>query len=508
MKYILFLLAAITSVAQGAQYRITADFRGDVPPRRAMRDIKYPCDLSNAAGLSFDLLVDKLDEYSMFTFHYDCNGKWVGASMKPLVDGKWHRIEVKRPKFSDNSKLDWSKVGGFRVSGWRAGTNLTYMTLRDISVLPPAVIQKLSKEEKKLAAEKIANANRVALNRLANTPAPKGERRLIWAHRPIGIKGKDWDYCVKLIKKGGFTDLVANLARGLRASYKSDVLTFGNVSEGRDCLEESLAACKRHGVKLHVWNCCWRTGWGTTKEELADLRLKGRLQVTDSGEKKDWLCPTHPENQRLLIESMVELARKGVHGIHFDYIRYPDGSYCFCDGCKNRFEKKIGATLSGWPKCLKKDKSLEKKWLEFRRDHITAPVVEVSKQVRRNYPNVEVSAAVFVSPLADWDWVGQDWPSWCEKGYVDFVCPMTYEDDLPAFIRRQRLHDMHVTKKVPRYPGIGLGVWPKDGLDTARFSEQITYLRNSGAKGFSVFELSPRFEKLMKEVSDKIDVKR
>ena len=51
-----------------------------------------------------------------------------------------------------------------------------------------------------------------------------------------------------------------------------------------------------------------------------------------------------------------------------------------------------------------------------------------------------------------------------------------------------------VTSKVPRYPEIGLGVWPKDGLDVAGFSEQVTFLRKFGMKGFSVFELSPRLD--------------
>ena len=140
---------------------------------------------------------------------------------------------------------------------------------------------------------------------------------------------------------------------------------------------------------------------------------------------------------------------------------------------------------------------MDRQWREFRRDAITAPVKEVSELVHRKYPGVEVSAAVFTSPLSDWDWMGQDWPSWCENGYLDFACPMTYEDDLPAFARRQRHHNEVLKNKVPRYPGIGLGVWSKDGLDVSRFADQVEYLRKSGAKGFSVFELSPRLVKLL-----------
>ena len=494
MKLALLLVLAAFS-AQCSEVRIAADFRGDVPPRRAMRDIKFPCDLSNAAGLSFDFRIDSLSEFSMFTFHFKCDGKWVGAKFPALKEGGWHRVVVERPRTKDDRK-DWSKVTAFRVSGWRGGTNHTYLTVRNIAVEPQVPKRKPSETELELLRATVADTNRMALAQLAATPPPEGERRLIWAHHPTGIRGKGWEYSVKTLKKGGFTDLIANLARGSRAAYKSEVLGVASTAEGRDRLDECLAACRRHGVKLHVWNCCWRTGWGTTKEELAKLASEGRLIKSEYEGGKEWLCPTHPVNRKMLVDSMVELAKKGVDGVHFDYIRYPDGSYCFCDGCRARFEEKIGRKLTDWPKALNSDRMLQRQWREFRRDAITASVREVAELLHREYPAVEVSAAVFTDPLADWDWMGQDWAFWCEKGFLDFVCPMTYENDLESFARKQRKHMAQVTSKVPRYPGIGLGVWPKDGLDVARFSEQVTFLRKFGMKGFSVFELSPRFDRI------------
>ena len=127
---------------------------------------------------------------------------------------------------------------------------------------------------------------------------------------------------------------------------------------------------------------------------------------------------------------------------------------------------------------------------------------EVAEKLHGSGSRVEVSAAVFRDPLSDLDWVGQDWASWCEKGYLDFACPMTYENTLDAFIVKQQKRIGHVTPKVPRYPGIGLSVWPKDGMDAARFAEQVTYLRDAGINGFVVFELSKRFAKLMDELGD------
>ena len=45
----------------------------------------------------------------------------------------------------------------------------------------------------------------------------------------------------------------------------------------------------------------------------------------------------------MVTDAMCELARMGVDGIHFDYIRYPDSGHCFCSGCRARFEAFAGA---------------------------------------------------------------------------------------------------------------------------------------------------------------------
>ena len=47
---------------------------------------------------------------------------------------------------------------------------------------------------------------------------------------------------------------------------------------------------------------------------------------------------------------MLEVARRyPVDGLHMDYIRYPDGQCCYCDGCRKRFEADSGRRVSDWP---------------------------------------------------------------------------------------------------------------------------------------------------------------
>ena len=80
-------IAASVFCAQASVIGITADFRGETPPNRAMRDIKFPCDLSNAAGVEFDMKVEDRTEFSMFSYHLDCDGR----AQKPVDEvTEWH----------------------------------------------------------------------------------------------------------------------------------------------------------------------------------------------------------------------------------------------------------------------------------------------------------------------------------------------------------------------------------------------------------------------------------
>ena len=162
-----------------------------------------------------------------------------------------------------------------------------------------------------------------------------------------------------------------------------------------------------------------------------------RVQVNARGERKTrWLCPSHPANQRLEIEAMVELAKKGVDGIHFDYIRYPDGGHCFCDGCRRRFEKRLGRRVADWPAALRDENppaDLKEAWKDFRCANISAVVKGVAERVHRECPGVQVSAATFRNASSDPYEVGQDWRAWCRAGWLDFVCNMDYEDSAAMF---------------------------------------------------------------------------
>jgi uncharacterized lipoprotein YddW (UPF0748 family) len=307
------------------------------------------------------------------------------------------------------------------------------------------------------------------------------------------VAGMDWDQSIKLLAENGFTDIQPNMLWGGLAYYPSAVLPVAReAAPGAkgDQIAQCLAACRKYGVRCHVWKVNWNLGWNAPKDFVERMRKDGRLQVDVGGKGVDWLCPSHPDNRKLEIDSMVEVATKyEVDGIHFDYIRYPGPECCFCAGCRQRFEELLGRKVTNWPQDLQKTGELRDRWLEFRRSNITAVVAAVSEAARKARPKIQISAAVFPSWTSARDAEGQDWKSWCDKGYLDFVCPMDYTEYTGLFAG-QVDQQARWAGKVPCYPGIGLSCW-KDRTDILNLFEQIEVTRRAKTGGFTVFDYEP-----------------
>ena len=315
----------------------------------------------------------------------------------------------------------------------------------------------------------------------------QSEHRAFWCHSAFGVSGMTWDQAIKNLADNGFTAILPNMCWGGAAFYESRVLPVHPSVETRgDQIAECLAACRKHGIACHVWKVNYYMRY-TSRDFIERMRREGRTQVHLDGRFKNWLCPSHPENRRLEVSAMVEIATKyDVDGIHFDYIRYPDSLHCFCDGCRERFERTIGRCVKGWPRAMRRGgKSSSRAWLRFRRQQITAVVAEVARQVRKVRPKVKISAAVWYDIPTHRDIIGQEWQMWCERGYLDFVCPMDYWLD-PQRFEELMAKQVKWAGGVPCYPGLGLSVWrPKHDFDKLVRQIEVTGQLKTG--GFTIF---------------------
>ncbi len=208
------------------------------------------------------------------------------------------------------------------------------------------------------------------------------------------------------------------------------------------------------------------------------------------GKPFDWLCPSHPENRKLELESMLEVARKyPVDGLHFDYIRYPGPECCYCDGCRRRFEAESGRPVTDWPKeCYSGGRKEE--YNDWRCRQITALVAVVSREAKKIRPGLKISAAVFGSYPGCRQWVAQDWPEWIKAGYLDFVCPMDYTESDAAFTGLVRNQTKLAEGRMPVYAGIG-ATSSSSTLMPDRVVGQIHLARSLGAAGFVIFNFEP-----------------
>jgi len=523
--------------------RLPCNFAG-TKIERASWDRKVKLDLAANRGVQFKVLCRDASPVSHFSIYLQSGEGWYHATFFPESSAGWNTIEINKTEMTSEGKpAGWSQIKTVRISAWRwkdISTEFYLSDLREADPLPPATPRGLAETAisgvgqfasftafqdatnqitglkgqdarvakalasanalrdaalKLLAQEKFPEATRQAAAAheqllaafcLAQKPLP-GEFRAFWCHSAFGVQGIDWDEAIRRLAENGFTAILPNMLWGGVAFYESKVLPVApQVASRGDQIRQCLAACRKYGVQMHVWKVDWNLGSAAPKDFVAKMRQAGRLQVSSQGKEEPWLCPSDPENQQLEIAAMIEVVRNyDVDGIHFDYIRYPDNDHCFCAGCKERFQRASGATLTNWPGGVRPDAPLRQHWLDWRRGNITTVVRAVSEQARAIKPRIKVSAAVFQNWAADRDGVGQDWKLWCDKGYLDFVCPMDYTPSNRRFetlVTRQ----LEWAGRTPCYPGIGVSA-SSSRFGADRVIEQINIARRHQTHGFVIF---------------------
>ena len=335
-----------------------------------------------------------------------------------------------------------------------------------------------------------------ALCRLAQ-PGSASEQRAFWCHSAFGLPGKSWDESIKFLAENGFNTLLGNFLWAGVAFYPSEVLpSYPELPTRGDQLRECLDACRKYGVKCHVWAVTWNLGYLRDPDFTRRMNDEHRTQVSFSGKPEStWLCPSDPQNLRLMADAMLEVARNypDIAGLHFDYIRYPEDQYCFCESCRKRFEERLGHPVENWPADTRG--ILQDEWRQFRRDQISALVKLVHDEAKALRPDLEISAAVFMDWPQTKENVGQDWEAWCREGWLDFVCPMDYTDaptTFRGFLRRQ----LEWSHGVRLCPGIGLSVW-KHANRPLTLIELVEIARDFNLPGFTVFNFDQNAETVL-----------
>lgn len=319
-------------------------------------------------------------------------------------------------------------------------------------------------------------------------PARAGERRLGWvtAH---AMGDDDWEAAAAFLAKYGFTDMVALAARGTCAYYESAILPrAAGWPIGKDVAREAVSACRRHGLKCHLWKTSWQAR-DTPADFLVQLEAEGRFQVTDEGKvDRGWTCPSDPRNRAIEFDIMKEFVELGAEAVHFDYNRYAGETHCFCSRCLKAFSAKVGRSVTTAE--IRNDNVLSKAWADWRAELISSLVRDVAEYAHARTPRVEVSGALYRNPPLDYVPHAQDWPRWCREGWLDLACPMDYywsPEVYRGFLLRQK-REIQGTRTL-FCPGIGLSCNAWARMPEENFLWELDCVRELGCDGFTVFSI-------------------
>lgn len=319
----------------------------------------------------------------------------------------------------------------------------------------------------------------------------EGEWRAVSNHPGTGGEPGGWEESARVLAECGFNAVLPDMCWGGVAHYDSAVLPRSETFRTRgDQLAQCVAACHKHGIQVHAWKVCWNTGGQAPKEFIDQMRADGRLQVTDTGETKEWLCPSHPANLKLETDAMLEMARNyDVDGLMFDYIRYGDGHVCFCNGCRERFQRDTGKTVKEWPADVMQG-PLHEAYVDWRCEQITRLVRAVSRDAHAIKPHLRISAAVFSNYPNCREQVGQDWGAWAKEGLLDFVIPMDDAASGGAIRTMVKSQISLIDARIPVCPSL-LVTLSNRVLTPDQAAAQIVGARQAGADGFNLFDHSP-----------------
>ena len=343
------------------------------------------------------------------------------------------------------------------------------------------------------AATTTARASRAEFSKayfLSHTSV-ETEGRAVWNHSGLGAYPGDWNRAAKALAAAGVNTILPNMAWAGVAHYPSEILPQSKTfTQYGDQIAQCVQAAHAHGLEVHVWKITWNLE-GAPKTFVEKIRAEERTQVSATGEALNWLCPSHPKNVLLELNSILEIVTNyDVDGIHLDYIRYPGSHACYCEGCRERFVRTIRKSINEWPaEVLPKTGAYSEPYAEWRVQQITRLVRLIHKRAREVDPEIKISAAVFGWYPGCITSIGQDWVAWAKSGYIDFVCPMNYTEDSGYFTELLTNQIALMPKSVPIYPGIGATA-SNSLLTPDAVVEQIYLSRSLGASGWTIFDYS------------------
>ncbi|GAB4464066.1 MAG: hypothetical protein OHK0029_33590 [Armatimonadaceae bacterium] len=343
---------------------------------------------------------------------------------------------------------------------------------------------------------------------LTNPVSVTGEIRGMWVVRDSLTSPQKIRNVVALAKKYGFNTLFVQVRGRGDAFYNSRFEPRAEELAGQsldfDPLATTLEEAHREGLEVHAWMNTFLV-WSKGRRPYSSRHVvnqhpewlvqdkNGRRRTTPTSDcEGGFLDPAITEVQQFTRNVFLDVVeRYPIDGIHFDYVRFPSNQYSFSQTSLNAFRAHMALQLSENDRAYADSKAkknrlayyylFRKQWHEWRKELVAETVNAISDAAHKVRPSLIVSAAVFPNyDVASVD-KGQGWHEWLQEGYLDAVCPMTYNKSTEVVAAQVRDAVRHSAGR-PVIPGVGAYQMP---AASAIAKGQVC--RQLGASGLNFF---------------------
>ena len=364
------------------------------------------------------------------------------------------------------------------------------------------------------------------------TPGAAGaanEVRALWVVRTTLTSPEKIRTMVQSAKENGFNTLIVQVrGRGdafYRSRWEPRAVELKDQPPEFDPLAVTLAEAKPRGLKVHAWlNTSLLANldalptdpkhvynrhpeWLAVPRPVAaelyrmsprDPRYRARIvewSKANRGELEGvYTGPANAKVREHIYKIWMDVLKNyEVDGLHFDYVRFASPDFDYSRTSLEKFRKWLGPKLSKKERSQLKQSSQQNplataetyadRFGEFQREQITMLVERIYRGVKKQKPQVTVSAAVFANHDNAYARRFQDWQRWLSMGILDVACPMAYSTDTAIFQKQIEIATTSAHAAGRRvWAGIGAYRIPSESA-----VEKINAARTLGSDGIILF---------------------
>lgn len=339
-----------------------------------------------------------------------------------------------------------------------------------------------------------------------NATVQSPETRAIWFDRGTIVKARSEQDLAQVFNRLADAGINTVFFETLNASYPvypSQIAPTQNpLTRGWDPLAAAVKLAHERDMELHAWLWIFAAANQRHNEIVGDpttytgpvlsrnphwAMLDRQGNPFQPNSRKAFFDPAHPEARAYLLSLIDEVATKyDVDGIQLDYIRYPfqdpnrDLTFGYGIAARRQFQQRTGRD----PAAIAPQDPQWRQWEQFKIQQVNSFVQQASTLLDRRHPDVLLSAAVFPFPAHErLPNLQQNWETWLNQDYLDFLVPMTYAEDTAEFQSiTQNVLDYGQRSDTLVLPGVRLLKLPTVGA-----FDQLQHLQDRAAGGYALF---------------------